>query len=109
MQSAKQNWIEGKCQEIENSMNANNNTKMAYQTVKELTRTKQTRVSAIQSKTGECLVEEQKILGRWTEYCSELYNHTASGDPTILTCPQSTEEEDKLLILREEVEAAVEP
>ena len=39
-----------------------------------------------------------------TEYCFELYNHEATVDPLILSCPQ-TDTED--LILRKEVEAAV--
>lgn len=74
--------------------------------MKEPTTAKQTRVSAIQSKTGECLVEEKKILvDSWTEYCSELYNHTESGDPTVLSWPQSMEEVDTLPIPRDEVEA----
>ncbi|KAJ8388236.1 hypothetical protein AAFF_G00136070 [Aldrovandia affinis] len=107
MQSAKQNWIEEHCKEIENSLKYNNNTKMAYQTVKKLTKTKQPRASTIQSKTGECLTEEQKILDRWTEYCSELYNRIPNGDPAVLSCPQTTEDDEKLPILREEVEAAV--
>ena len=37
------------------------------------------------------------ILKRWTEYCSELYTHTRTGDPKVLEVP----------ILWEEVEAAV--
>ena len=40
------------------------------------------------------------------EYCSELYNHTAIGDPSVLNCPQ-TDKEDDHSILRREVEAAV--
>ncbi|KAJ8403273.1 hypothetical protein AAFF_G00354900 [Aldrovandia affinis] len=79
MQSAKQNWIEEHCKEIENSLKYNNNTKMAYQIVKELTKTKQPRASTIQSKTGECLTEEQKILDRWTEYCSNSTTASPMG------------------------------
>ena len=41
-----------------------------------------------------------------TEYCSELYNYKASGDPSVLNCPQ-TDTEDDHPILRREVEAAV--
>ena len=43
---------------------------------------------------------------RWTEYCSELYNHRANGDPSVLSCPQ-TDSEDDQPILRKEVEPAV--
>ena len=45
-------------------------------------------------------------LNRWTGYCTELYNHKANGDPSVLDCPQ-TDTEDEHPILRQEVEAAV--
>ena len=57
-------------------------------------------------RSGQCLTEERQILNRWTEYCSELYNHKANGDPSVLNCPQ-TDTEDDHPILRREVEAAV--
>ena len=28
------------------------------------------------------------ILNRWTEYCSELYNHETNGDNAVLDCNQ---------------------
>ena len=43
---------------------------------------------------------------RWTEYCTELYNYKANGDPSVLDCPQ-TDTEDDHPILHKEVEAAV--
>ena len=43
---------------------------------------------------------------RWTEYCSQLYNYKANGEPSVLNCPQ-TDKEDDHPILRKEVEAAV--
>ena len=46
------------------------------------------------------------IMNRWTEYCSELYNYKANGDPSVLNCPQTDTEGDHP-ILRTEVEAAV--
>ena len=46
------------------------------------------------------------MLNRWTEYCTELYNHKASGDPSVLNCPK-TDTEDDHPILYKEVEAAV--
>ena len=48
----------------------------------------------------------REILNRWNEYCSELYNHKAKGDPLVLNSPQRDTEDDHP-ILREEVEAAV--
>ena len=54
---------------------------------------------------GKCLIEEQDILKRWTEYCSELYTQT-TGDPQVLDVPPPIDN-DSYPILREEVEAAV--
>ena len=63
-------------------------------------------MTSVQDRSGKCLTEERQILNRWTEYCSELYNYKANGDPSVLKCPQSGTEEDHP-ILRSEVEAAV--
>ena len=38
--------------------------------------------------------------------CSELYNHKANGDPSVLNCTQTDTEDDRP-ILRREVKAAV--
>ena len=57
-------------------------------------------------RSGKCLTEGRQILIRWTEYCSELYNYMANGDPSVLNCPQ-TDIKDDHHILRTEVEAAV--
>ena len=65
-----------------------------------------TRESYHQDKEGNCLTEERDTLKRWTEYCSELYNHRTTGDPEILNVPPSSNTENDP-ILREEVEAAV--
>ena len=100
MKKTKEKWIKKQCVSIENDLK-NNNTKRAYQTVKELTNTKQRRVSVKQDKTGKCLTEEHEVLTRFTEYCSDLYNHESNGDTTLLNGPYDTP------ILREEVEVAV--
>ena len=52
------------------------------------------------------LTEGQQILNRWIEYCFELYNSKANGDPSVLNCTQ-TDTEDDHPILRREVEAAI--
>ena len=105
MRRAKDNWIAEQCCEIEDSLNKNS-SKKAYQIVKEMTSVNKGINTTIHDKSGKCLTEEQQILNRWTEYCSELYNHNNNGDPVVLNCPQTTEEDD-YPILREEVEAAV--
>ena len=47
-----------------------------------------------------------KIVQEMTEYCSELYNHKANGDPSVLNCIQ-TDTEDDHPILRKKVKAVV--
>jgi hypothetical protein len=105
MKKAKEEWIEKQCTEIEESLNKNN-SKKAYQVIKNLTKQKQSRVSTIQDKEGNCLTEEKEIIDRWTEYCSDLYNNQTLGDTEVLTCQESSNDDD-LPILREEVEAAI--
>ena len=46
------------------------------------------------------------ILNRWTEYCSELYNYKANGNPSVLNCTQTDTEDDHPILFRE-VETAV--
>ena len=55
---------------------------------------------------AKCIKEEQEILKRWTEYCSELYNEDSKGNASLLNCPTSTNT-DMHSILRDEVELAV--
>ena len=105
MKKAKENWIDELCENI-NSNLLRNNTKQAYQIVKDLTSAKQGKVSTIQDKSGKCLTEEKEILARWTEYCSDLYNHDTKGDPAVLTSTPSTNQDD-FSILYEAVEAAI--
>ena len=100
VKKAKEDWIGAQCEEVEN------NSKRAYQLVKDLTSEKQGRSSIIQDKSGICLTEEKEILSIWTEYCSEMYNYESCGDNTVLDCSQPPEE-DLQPILREEVEIAV--
>ena len=83
-----------------------NNSKKEYQLVKDLTTEEQGKSTTIQDKPGKCLTEENEILNRWTEYCSDLNYYETDGDPIVLDCPQIPDEEHHP-ILREEVEAAV--
>ena len=73
---------------------------------KGLTILKQETATTVQDRSGKCLTEERQILNRWTEYCFELYNYKANGDPSVVNCPQ-TDTEDDHTILRREGEAAV--
>ena len=74
MKMAKETWIQGQCQEAEACLRKNN-SKKAYQLVKDLTTEKQGKSTTIQGKSGKCLTEENEILNRWIEYCSDLYNY----------------------------------
>ena len=74
--------------------------------MKGLATVKQGKATTVQDRLGKCLTEERQILNRRTEYCSELYNHKANGDPSVLNCPQTRTEDDHP-ILRREAEAAV--
>ena len=104
MRKTKETWIEEQCQGIEENLQKNK-SKKAYQLVKKLTSSKQRKHTTIRDKAGKCLIEEQDILKRWTEYCSELYTHTTIRDPKVLDVPPPINN-DSYPILRE-VEAAV--
>ena len=105
MKKAKEKWIEEQCSEIEENLRKNN-SKRAYQLVKDLITVKQGKATTVQNRSGTCLVEERQILNRWTEYCSELYSYKPNGDLLVLNCTQ-TDTEDDHPILRREVEVAV--
>ena len=74
--------------------------------MKDLTTVEQRKATTVQDRSRKCLTEERQILNRWTEYCSELYNYKANGDPLVLNCPQ-TDTEDEHPILRREMAGAV--
>ena len=75
--------------------------KRAYQLVKDLTAVKQGKATTVQDRSGQCLTEERQRLNRRTEYCSELYNYKANGDPSVLNCPQTDTEDDHPILRRE--------
>ena len=82
-----------------------NNTRKAYQIVKDLIKHRWYKVFTIRDKNVKCLMEKEEILGRWMEYCSELYNHRIDGYPTVLHCKQPSNS-NYCPILQSEVGAA---
>ena len=104
MKKAKESLIE-QCRETEENLRKNN-SKRVYQLVKDLTTVKQGKAATVQDRSGKSLTEEREIMNRWTEYCTELYNHKANGNPSVLDCPK-TDTEDGHSILRKEVEVAI--
>ena len=105
MVKAREPWMEEWSQEIDDNL-GKNNSKKAYQLVKDLTSSKQGRTTTIFDENGKRLTEDKDILNRWTEYCSEAYSHKAKGDPEVLKHLPVTNT-NNYPILREEVEAAV--
>ena len=57
MKKAKENWIGKQCSEIEENLRKNN-SKRAYELVKDLTTVKQGKVTTVQDRSGKCLTEE---------------------------------------------------
>ena len=66
MKKAKENWIGEQCSEIEESLRKNN-SKRAYQLVKDLTTVIQGKATTVQDRSGKRLTEERQILNRWTD------------------------------------------
>ena len=54
VKKAKEDWIGTQCKEIETCLNKNN-SKKAYQLMKDLTSEKQGRSSTIQDRSGKCV------------------------------------------------------
>ena len=79
MKKAKENWIGEQCSEIEENLRKNN-SKRAYNLVKDLTTVKQGKATTVQDHSGKCLTEGREILNR-------CYNHKANGDPSVMDCP----------------------
>ena len=82
VKKAKENWIGEQYQNIDDCLKKNN-SKKAYKLVPDLTGTKQERTTTMQDNGGTFLTENEDILSRWTEYCSDLYNFRATGDPEV--------------------------
>ena len=104
VKKAKEDWIGAQFEKIKTCLNKNN-SKRAYQLVKDLTSEKQGRSSTIQDKSRKCLNKEQEILSRWTEYFPELHDYESCGDNAVLDCSQLPENLQP--ILREEIKIAV--
>ena len=97
VKKAKEDWIGTQCEEIKTCLNKNN-IKRAYQLVKNLTPEKQGRPQLSRTGLGNVLL---KILSRWIEYCSELYNHESCGDNAVLDCSHPPEEALKPILHKE--------
>ena len=104
IEKAKEDWITEQCSKVEEGMKRGN-SKAAYDTLKNLTKTQQNKSPIIEDKDGEPLTESAAILDRWTEYCKELYNYPISPDESFLDNRQE-KLTSTLPVLRAEVEEA---
>ena len=57
MKKTKENWIGEQCSKIEENLRKNN-SKRAYQMMKDLTTVKQGKATTVQDRSGKCLTEE---------------------------------------------------
>ena len=57
MKKAKENWTGEQCNETEENLRKNN-SKRAYQLIKDLTTVKQRKATTVQGRSGKCLTEE---------------------------------------------------
>ena len=57
MEKARENWIGEQCSEIEENLRRNN-SKRAYQLVKDLTAVKEGKATTVQYRSGKCLTAE---------------------------------------------------
>ena len=105
MKKAIDKWIENQCLYIEDSL-AKHNSKKAFKIVKELTCENKGVTKYIQDSNGNCLMENEDIMNRWTEYCKELYNQPLKGNLKVLEIINNYEELS-LPILKSEIEKAV--
>ncbi|XP_072039417.1 uncharacterized protein [Amphiura filiformis] len=87
-----------------------NNTAVAFQTIRDLTKKKAGRTTVIEDKDGHLLTEKKEISNRWKEYCEELYNYNLTSDHNLLNrlkAMANTEQEEDPPILTSEVEEAM--
>ena len=111
IKKAKEEFIEKRCTSIQRDFE-NNNTREAYATVKQLTKEKVDKTSAIEDENGTLLTDSRKIQNRWTEYIRNLYNHPINTDDAILEKlanegPGQGTGDNEPEILRSEIEEAI--
>ena len=83
--------------------------KQVHQTIKMLTGKPTLRMKSIKDKQGNVLIEEEKIKDGWRETYAELYNMPGPSETSVLqTIPSTQVDETEPVILRAEVEVALE-
>src|SRR6218665_1314285 len=103
----KEKWIEGKCQEIEDT-NGMVHTGKLFQVAREICGTVNTRLASMKNKEGKPLDNQREIKERWKQHYEDLYNEGNPADDTVLEeLPASNGHEQMLDIMEKEVEVAI--
>ena len=97
------------CPEMEHCA-SNGRSKETFRLVKKLCKGFQPRQLAIKDSSGKLLSTKDEVIGRWTEYCSELYKGKQDCSTTVaelISIAPPLREEGEMDILFEEVQAAI--
>jgi len=88
-----------------------NKSRVVYQSVRQITEKKESRVSAIKDKNGVAITDPARIKDRWKEHFAELYNGKVTANANILEeLPSSTSNSNVDItpkLEKEEIEAAI--
>ena len=96
-------FIEDKCKEMEDLHNMHKDRQL-FKKVNEMTREFQPALKVIKDKKGTVLTENEKILDRWREYCSEMYSAPQNADVSESFTEEMEKEPEPML---EEIRAAL--
>jgi len=74
----KEAFISQQCEQLEADAKRGNSRGL-FQTVRNITGRFQPRLLTIKDKQGNTLSEQDLVVNKWKEYCTELYSETLSG------------------------------
>jgi len=74
----KEAFLNQQCEQLEADAKRGN-SRGSFQTVKNITSRFQPRLLTIKDKQGNTLSEQDMVVNRWKEYCTELYSETPSA------------------------------
>ena len=105
----KNKWIREQCEAIEEAA-IENRSREVYRLVRRVSgKMERPRISAIKNSNGEVLYSKEDVLGRWTEYCKQLYTEDRDMDERVreINGIAPPADHSNLSIMTEEVEAAM--
>ena len=106
MKNDKENWISQQCSELEENIRSNN-TRKAFELVKQLCCRNKARALILNDKNGNTLTNAKDVRKRWKEYCYDLYNVELGGDQDNLSEIYNTNQDLEPDIEEVEVEMAI--